>query len=114
MDPKPQNYTNWLCARLLGTGLVIPSQVCKILTQDKKMYGIIYQLYPMIGSYSINIGGKTDKGGFHLVALVIRELKSHMICQNSSPIIGWNYSIQTGDQISTNESTWIYKRSGDF
>ena len=27
------------------------------------------------------------------------------------PLIGWNYSIQTGENISTNESTWIYKRS---
>jgi len=27
------------------------------------------------------------------------ELKSHMICYNSMPLIGWNYSIQTGEQI---------------
>ena len=27
---------------------------------------------------------------------------------NSIPLIGWNYSIQTGENISTNESTQIY------
>ena len=27
---------------------------------------------------------------------------------NSSALIGWNYSIQTGEQNTTNESTWIY------
>ena len=24
------------------------------------------------------------------------------------PLIGWNYSIQSGENISTNDSTWIY------
>ena len=33
---------------------------------------------------------------------------------NSIPLIGWNYSIQTGENISTNESTWIYNWSRDF
>ena len=39
------------------------------------------------------------QGGFQLVDLVITELKSHMTCYNASPLIGWNYSIQTGEQI---------------
>ena len=38
-------------------------------------------------------------GGFQLLDLIITELKSHMSCYNSKPIIGWNYSIQTGEQI---------------
>ena len=38
-------------------------------------------------------------GVFHLVDLVIPELTSHMTCYNSIPLIGWNYSIQSGDQI---------------
>ena len=38
-------------------------------------------------------------GGFQLLDLIIRELKSHMACYNSLPLIGWNYRIQTGEQI---------------
>ena len=30
---------------------------------------------------------------------------------NLIPLIGWNYSIQTGENILTNESTQIYKMS---
>jgi hypothetical protein len=30
---------------------------------------------------------------------------------NSILLIGWNYSIQTGENISTDESIWIYNRS---
>ena len=30
---------------------------------------------------------------------------------NWIPLIGWNYSIQTGENILTNESTWIYNSS---
>ena len=30
----------------------------------------------------------TLQGGFHLLALIIRELKSHMTCYNSMPLIG--------------------------
>ena len=33
---------------------------------------------------------------------------------NLTPLIGWNYSIQTRENISTNESTWIYNRLRDF
>ena len=40
-----------------------------------------------------------DFGGFQLLDLIITELKSHMTCYNSMPLIGWNYSIQTGEQI---------------
>ena len=32
---------------------------------------------------------------------------------NLIPLIGWNYTIQTGENISTNESTWIYKVDSD-
>ena len=37
--------------------------------------------------------------GFQLVDLIITELKNHMTCYKFSPLIGWNYSIQTGEQI---------------
>ena len=37
--------------------------------------------------------------GFQLVDLIIMELKDHMICYNSMPLIGWNYSIQHSVQI---------------
>ena len=30
------------------------------------------------------------KGGFQLLDLIIRELKSHMACYNSMPLIGLN------------------------
>ena len=40
-----------------------------------------------------------DLGGFQLLDLIITELKSLMTCYNSMPLIGWNYSIQTGEQI---------------
>ena len=43
-----------------------------------------------------------NKGGFQLQDLIITELKSHMTCYNSIPLIGWNYNIQTREQISTN------------
>ena len=39
------------------------------------------------------------QGGFQLVDLIIIELEYHMTCQSSIPLIGWNYSIQTGEQI---------------
>ena len=38
-------------------------------------------------------------GGFQLVDLIITELKNHMTCFDSMPLIGWNYSIQTGEPI---------------
>ena len=38
-------------------------------------------------------------GVFQLLDLIIKELKSHMTCDNSMHLIGWNYSIQTGEQI---------------
>ena len=41
----------------------------------------------------------TLQGGFQLLDLIITELKSHMICYTSMPLIGWNYSIQTREQI---------------
>ena len=41
----------------------------------------------------------TQDGRFQLVDLIIMELKDHMICYNSMPIIGWNYSIQHSVQI---------------
>ena len=41
----------------------------------------------------------TSKGGCQLLDLIITELESHMTCYNSMPLIGWNYSIQTGEQI---------------
>ena len=37
--------------------------------------------------------------GFQLLDLIIMELISHMTCYNSMHLIGWNYSIQTGEQI---------------
>ena len=38
-------------------------------------------------------------GGVQLVDLIITELKCHVTCYDSIPLIGWNYSIQTGEQI---------------
>ena len=40
-----------------------------------------------------------DMCGFQLLDLIITELKSHMTCYNLMPLIGWNNSIQTGEQI---------------
>ena len=40
-----------------------------------------------------------DFGGFQLLDLIITKLKSHVICYNSKPLVGWNNSIQTGEQI---------------
>ena len=39
------------------------------------------------------------KGGFQLQDLIITELKSHKTCYNSIPLIGWNYSIKTREEI---------------
>ena len=38
-------------------------------------------------------------GGFQLLDFIIKELKSHMTGYNEMPLIGWNNSIQTGEQI---------------
>ena len=38
-------------------------------------------------------------GGFQLIDVIIMELKRHMTCYISMPLIGWNYSIQTGEKI---------------
>jgi uncharacterized protein with PQ loop repeat len=40
-----------------------------------------------------------NQGCFQLEDLIIIELKDHMTCYNSMPLIGWNYSIQPGVQI---------------
>ena len=34
-----------------------------------------------------------DQGGFQLLDLIVMEIKSHMTCYNSMPLIAWNYSI---------------------
>ena len=36
---------------------------------------------------------------FQSLDLIITEFKSHMTCYNSMPLIGWNYSIETGEKI---------------
>ena len=43
--------------------------------------------------------GLAHHGSFQLLDLIMMELKSHMTCYNSMPLIGWFYSIQTGGQI---------------
>ena len=59
------------------------------------------------------------QGGFQLKFVSISHVVNHMTCYNLGALIGWNYSIQTREQIllilfflniSTNESTWIYNR----
>ena len=37
--------------------------------------------------------------GFQFLDLIITDLKSYMSCYNSMPLIGWNYNIQTREQI---------------
>ena len=51
--------------------------------------GVIFLGYSCVGIFGV----------FQLLDLIITELKSHMTCYNSMPLIGWNYSIQTGEQI---------------
>ena len=41
----------------------------------------------------------SDKGGFQLEFLTKSRVINHMTCYNSSALIGWNYNIQTGEQI---------------
>ena len=43
-------------------------------------------------------GFLNDLGGFQLLDLITTELKSHMTFYNSMPLIGWNYTMQTGEQ----------------
>ena len=38
-------------------------------------------------------------GGFQLEFASISRVINHMTCYNSSALIGWNYSIQTGEKI---------------
>ena len=42
---------------------------------------------------------KSNNGGFQLEFVSISRVINHMTCYNSSALIGWNYSIQTGEQI---------------
>ena len=44
-----------------------------------------------------------NQGCFQLEDLIITELKDHMICYNSMPLIGCNYSFQTGVTVSYDE-----------
>ena len=46
-------------------------------------------------------------GGFQLLDLILMELKSHMTCYNSMPLIGWNHSIQTWEQICKTVSFFL-------
>ena len=38
-------------------------------------------------------------GGFQLEDFNTSSVKNYMTCYDSIPLIGWNYSIQTGKQI---------------
>ena len=38
-------------------------------------------------------------GGFQLEFVSISRVINHMTCNKSSALIGWNYSIQTGEKI---------------
>ena len=40
-----------------------------------------------------------DEGGFQLEFICISRVINHMTCYKLSALIGWNYSIQTGEQI---------------
>ena len=42
---------------------------------------------------------KGYKGGFQLEFVSIDRVINHITCYKSSALIGWNYSIQTGEQI---------------
>ena len=61
-----------------------------------------------INSQSMNLQNMPDEilikvfsnlGGFQLEFLSISRVTNHMTCYKSSALIGWNYSIQTGEQI---------------
>ena len=56
-------------------------------------------LLELVMESDANGDGTIDLGGFQLLDLIITELKSHMTGYNLMPLIGWNYSIQTGEQI---------------
>ena len=57
---------------------------------------IVFVLFFDLGTFSFDL---RLFGGFQLLDLIIMELKSHMACYNSMPLIGWNNSIQTGEQM---------------
>ena len=42
---------------------------------------------------------KVNIDGFQLEFVSIGQVINHKTCYNSSSLIGWNYSIQTGEQI---------------
>ena len=41
----------------------------------------------------------SNLGGFQMVFVGISRVINHMTCYKPSALIGWNYSIQTGEQI---------------
>ena len=54
-------------------------------TMEKLFYGVAFEvLY--------------DDGGFQLEFVSISQIINHMASYNLSAIIGWNYSIKTGEQ----------------
>ena len=67
----------------------------KGVVNDVPTNGEVFSHFPEDGSTH----HKNDLGGFQLLDLIITELKSHMTCYNSTSLIGWNTSIQTGEQI---------------
>ena len=56
-------------------------------------------LLELVMESDANGDGTIDLGGFQLLDYIITKLKSHVTCYNSMLLIGWNYSIQTGEQI---------------
>ena len=48
---------------------------------------------------SIDSNDDRDEGGFQLEFVSISRVINHMTCYKSSALLGWNYSIQTGEQI---------------
>ena len=49
--------------------------------------------------FEMSLPPNAHLGGFQLLDLIITELKSHMTCYNSLPLIDWNHSNETGEQI---------------
>ena len=70
-----------------------------VLGSGIRIYFLLIRLTYIFAKGNDNPYFKPKNGGFQLEFVSISRVLNHMTSYNSSALIGWNYSIQTGEQI---------------
>ena len=76
-----------------------PNPILIVPILNGSFLALLFALQALLLSHLIHFLARQALGGFQLLDLIITELKSHMTCYSSMPLIGWNYSIQTWEKI---------------